>query len=64
MNINFVLKPLFCVNISKQRDNENNRSVHIIIYIWVVLYFIISADLCIQFRAFTQNWRYTFFSRL
>ena len=57
MNINFVLKPLFCVNILKQRD-ENKR---LRIYICVVLYFIISADLCIQFRAFVRNWHYTYF---
>jgi hypothetical protein len=59
--VNFVLKPLFCVNILKQKDSENERSIHIIIYICVVLCFIISADLCIQFRAFTQNWHCTYF---
>jgi len=61
VHIHFVLRPLFCINILKKRDSENKRSIHIIFYVCVVLCFIISADLCVQFRAFTQNWLYTYF---
>jgi len=47
VRVPFVLEPLFCVIIVKQRDSENKRYVHIIIYVCVVLYFIISALICV-----------------
>jgi hypothetical protein len=58
----FCTETPFCINISKQRDCENKRSIYIIVmYICVVLYFNIYAGLCVQVRAFTQNWHYTYF---